>query len=227
MSSFNNSSILSTTMTTTMTVKPTDTENRQANVRIPCRSTPCTRPAVAIDWLDANPAVRAAVIRMVVSRCRVAPSDAEDLVMDSVVKLHQLQPDVRNPKALLFTVAMNSLRSKRRTLDIKTRNRVCVRDCHTGTTGLDSLESPELGGLARLEAIESQMLRRQMIGDGLGRLSATDREILTAYYFEGRSLMSIDLERGDRIGVAKVRLYRARQRLLRLLAVEFTLRFAA
>jgi RNA polymerase sigma factor (sigma-70 family) len=155
---------------------------------------------------------------MVVSCGRVALSDAEDLVMDAVVKLHHLQTHPRNAHALLFTAAMNGLRSKRRTQIIRTRNSL-VDDCGGGRTRLDWVHSPDSEGLARLEANENEVLLRQMLREAFGRLSATDREVLAAYYFENRPLRSIDQERGDRIGAAKVRLFRARRRLQRVLAV--------
>lgn len=214
-------------ITTTMIAKLTSTAERPAAVRTRSPAKRDARHGITTNWLNPDPAVREAVVRMVVSCGHVALSDAEDLVMDAVVKLQHLQAHPRNARALLFTAAMNGLRSRRRILGFRTRTSLPEYDRGKGATVLDSLESPDPGGLAQLETKETEVLRRQMLHEALRRLSAMDREVLTAYYFENRPLISIDQLRGDRIGAAKVRLFRARRRLQRMLAIGFSLRLAA
>lgn len=55
--------------------------------------------------------------------------------------------------------------------------------------------------------------RRNQVHLGLGRLRALDRQTLTAFYFDGRSLLEMSREFDSPVGTIKRRLHVARKRL--------------
>jgi RNA polymerase sigma-70 factor (ECF subfamily) len=60
--------------------------------------------------------------------------------------------------------------------------------------------------------------RRTKVQQGLHRLSSLDRETLTAFYFDGRSLIEMSDQFNSPVGTIKRRLHVARKRLARELA---------
>lgn len=148
-------------------------------------------------------------------RARITRVDAEDVVVDAMLRLIVSRPVARNAEALLTTSALNLLyTAKRREASLPKRLTI------TPDLG-DSSEAAVAEGpvdhsadpVPQLGDEEERALRSAALRSALGSLSETDRSLLTSYYFDGRSLCAIDSERGDPPGTAKVRIHRARGRL--------------
>lgn len=185
------------------------------------------RVAQTVDWLDPNPELRDSAIRAVISCGRLGPLDAADIVLDASIKLRVLQPRVSKPRALLVTTALNCLRSRRRRHDTRTRQYPIVRSDSCDASELPLHEDPTSDFADTLAEQEVTTVLSGYVRAALERLPEAQRALLEAYYFSGRSLASIDLERGDKKGAAKLRVHRARKALRRLLTTSRKLHNAA
>src|SRR5690349_10026045 len=67
-----------------------------------------------LEWKDLTTSVRERAINTVARCGRITRTQAEDLVVDAMVRLIRLRPPVRNPAALLTRAALNLLWAKLR-----------------------------------------------------------------------------------------------------------------
>lgn len=171
-----------------------------------------------VEWSDLNADTQEQAIRATMRRGSVTREEAEEVVASAVARLMQRRPLVRDAGALLAAASFNLLRNERRQHASRPAHFPLVQE--VGEDG-DSLVNEDPTD-TRPDPASELMEREERAWQGtklraaLGQLSPTDRVILSAFYFEGRSLKSIDKDRDDLPGTAKVRLFRARQRLARL-----------
>lgn len=172
-----------------------------------------------LEWSDLNADVREMAVRATMRRGCVAREVAEEVVASAIVRLMQRRPMVRDPKALLVAASFNMLLNERRRHASRPAHFAFVRHVGEEDDSVVSDEPADERADPASEAMEREERARQgvRLHAALQQLSPTDRLILSAVYFEGRSLKLIDEEREDQRGAAKVRLFRARQRLAKLL----------
>jgi RNA polymerase sigma factor (sigma-70 family) len=155
-------------------------------------------------------------------RSKVSRAEAEDLVVDAMLRVIRLRPIARNPEALLATAAVNLFYDTRRR-DAGPQGRVAI--AQSLGNGAESIvaEGPidhSTDPALELGEKEDLALHSAGLNEAVARLPPMDRLLLNSYYFEGRSLSAIDQERGELPGTAKVRLHRARRRLRKLVGAD-------
>jgi RNA polymerase sigma-70 factor (ECF subfamily) len=154
-------------------------------------------------------------------RCRDA-SEADDVVQETLLRAARYRPGLVEPQRIhgwIQRIAANVLRDLRRREGRHGRVEV------DGWRGLDRLQGREpapgevdqeaylrVGGLA----LERGMLLEHL-ACVLGMLRDGDRRVLSSYYHGEGSSARAALELGIARRLVKVRLYRARQRLSRML----------
>lgn len=168
-----------------------------------------------LEWSDLDDATREHAVASTIRICRVSRDQAEDLVASAVVRLMTIRPVVRNPKALLIEASVNLLRTQRRR---RPEPRLLSVDTHDDDAAEASEPMDERTG--HVEQLLEQELRdswSSRVLTAIDQLKPADRSVLTEYYLQGRPLIAIDDDRGDRRGTAKLHVHRARSRLLRIL----------
>lgn len=154
-------------------------------------------------------------------RCRDA-SETDDVVQETLLRAARYRPGLAEPRRIhgwIQRIAANVLRDQRRR---EGRERRFELD---GSRGLDRLQGREPApGEADQEAyvrvgelaLERGMLLEQL-SSVLGMLRDGDRRVLSSYYAGEGSAARAARELGIDRHLVKVRLYRARQRLSRML----------
>ena len=104
-------------------------------------------------------------------RFGIGPEDAEDLIQETVLELIRVEKLVHSPAGLAFQIF------HRHCCRHLTRSR---RARHTPLNE----QSPEMETVPEVERTDSLVLLRQ----GFERISVSCRQLLTAYYLEGKSL---------------------------------------
>ncbi|MFN0007205.1 MAG: RNA polymerase sigma factor [Planctomycetota bacterium] len=172
-----------------------------------------------IEWSDLV-LIQEAAIRGVMRWTHLPRGEAEDLVVDAMLRLVRSRAvPHKSARALLVTTAVNILRSAR---EVKAYEPLRILPlAHRVEEGLAIAEEQDLANfepdpaLAMAEEDEKTVHRRKL-RTAIEELSPTDRGLITAHYVEGRSLAAIDEASDESAGPAKNRLYRARERLKRI-----------
>jgi len=146
-------------------------------------------------------------------------ADAEDLLQDVLVKLHQRKDELSSIENLgpwLSRVLYNQFIDKQRQ---NARHRLRVVDTGRPTDEaadeiLDKLASPEPGPAAAAE----NALNMKQLSQTLATLSVEHRTVLLMHDSEGYTLEEIHRVTGVPVGTLKSRLHRARARLREQLA---------
>ena len=143
------------------------------------------------------------VFRMAMMYMRNA-TRAEDVAQDVFVKLWQALPayDGRAaPSTWLYTIARNTCLSALRS------------EAHRKTDPLDSITEPAAAGTAT----SSEVLKRMELERCLGRLSQTQREVVTLFYLQEKNVEEVARMLDLPEGTVKSHLYRARVALAAML----------
>lgn len=130
------------------------------------------------------------------------PAQADDIAAETFVRVWAARESVRHEtvRAFLFAIARNLFVSGIRA----SWRRVPLEDVHV---------DPSPGPLARTEG----RARADRMTRALGALDAADREALVLRAQEGLSYVEIAQVTDTSVGAAKVRVHRARKRLLALM----------
>ena len=171
------------------------------------------------DVLDGE--TREIATRTVMRNAHVSRQKAEDTVLDAVVRIAPSGCHYQNVRSFLITTALNLIRSERRREG--GRRQYCAiaySTAHPVAEVSDRLTAREDEPLSAMIGEEEAQQRKAALKKALDQLSEPDRFLLTAYYFERRSLIAMDDEQGERRGTAKLRLHRVRERLRRLARSE-------
>lgn len=171
-----------------------------------------------ITWHDITEAVRSRAITALLE-ARIPQEAAEDAVHQAACNLIERQVIPRDVTGLLVRAARNlHLDELRR----QARFRSHIRLAH----GLHA-EEHALADLARapdnddpalaLEAAEARERNQAKVRGALDALRSSDRETLSAFYFDGRSPIELDRSAGRLSSVTKSRLNRARKRMAKAL----------
>jgi RNA polymerase sigma-70 factor (ECF subfamily) len=166
-----------------------------------------------LEWSDFTREVRQAAIASTMRIGGLSHEEAEEVVCSAIAKLMQRRPLTRSPQGLLIVASRNMLVTQRQVMASRPALVALVKDLDdAGAAAAEPIDekSDPVSELMTAEEISSRTMQLRV---GLERLAPADRAILSAYYVEGKSLRDMDEERGDRIGAAKVRLHRARERL--------------
>lgn len=153
-------------------------------------------------------------------RTNLSRAEAEDLVVDAMLRLVRLRAvPHKSARALLVATAANILSSAREPKAYEPLRMLPFG--HRVEAGFSIAEEQDLAHFEPDPAIafaeeDEKAVRSRELQTAIERLPPMDRSLLTAHYLEGRPLTAIDEARGDSPGTAKVRLYRARERLKRL-----------
>jgi RNA polymerase sigma-70 factor (ECF subfamily) len=153
-------------------------------------------------------------------RCR-DESELDDVVQETFLRAARFRSSVqdsRNLRGWAMRIGGNVLRDRQRRESRMPRQEI------PGAPDLDALHDPsdpydEDGGRG-VRMGERWVGRREAVGllrAALGRLCERDRAVLDAYYGRGASTAAVALELGLPRELVKVRLFRARRRLLRRL----------
>jgi RNA polymerase sigma-70 factor, ECF subfamily len=123
----------------------------------------------------------------------------QDVFIQAMRKIGQLE-DVRCFGSWLRSIAgrMAINRAMRRRAAVAVDSAVLERGCVESNTPLAAILGSE---------------RRQQVHQGLRRLRALDRQTLTAFYFDGSSLLEMSRQFASPVGTIKRRLHVARKRL--------------
>jgi RNA polymerase sigma factor (sigma-70 family) len=168
-----------------------------------------------IEWDDLGPDTREFATRALMKIGRLRREVAEELVQDAVVRIMVRRPMVTKPGALLVETAVNLLR----------RN-------HSNATNLPhhfswgdqvvsrgepqaSEEPTDERADPHTDTVNQEAAAR--LHRALDRLRPTDREVLHAIYFQGRTFEELEAEQGLRPGTVRCQLHRARGKLLQAL----------
>jgi len=172
-----------------------------------------------IEWKDLNASVREKAIRTIARSGRLPRSEAEDLVVDAMVRLIRLRPTVRNPGALLTTAALNLLWEKlgrdKRAEPLPLVHESPDQESYGPPEPADERSTDTVDAIADEEDLKLQTARML---SAMERLRPEDRSLLHAYYFENRSPKAMDNEQSNRPGTTRERLHRARAQLRKALA---------
>jgi RNA polymerase sigma factor (sigma-70 family) len=131
-------------------------------------------------------------------------NEAEDVAQEALLAAHATLERLREPDrfaAWIGAIAINIARMR-------------VRSRRSGWTSLD-----ELAGGLRAPSAESAD-ESTVVLEALGELSDAQRETVVLHYVEGYSTAEIAALRGESPGAVRVRLHRARARLLGALAPD-------
>lgn len=173
-----------------------------------------------LEWSDITTEAREAATRATMRRVSLSRHDAEDIVANAIVRLMHTRPFVRSPIGLLTMASVNLAITERRIH--AGRPTICELSELVESSRLEEPSDPNSDHVTQIIDKEERASQAFRLHTYLDQLSPVDKSILLAHYIEGRSLKSIDEERGDKQGTANVRLHRARQRLAKLIDVATT-----
>ncbi len=168
-----------------------------------------------ISWDDLTVEVQKVATRQVMKRTSLSLNAAENVVVDAMIKLIRLRPIARDPQSLLITAAVN-LHVTHGIHEAARPDRLATTRRGGGAQEIlvsEGVHEQALDPATRVAEDELGAMRAAKLNGAFARLSESDRALLTAYYFEERSLVEIDSERGNPRGAAKVAIFRARERL--------------
>lgn len=172
-----------------------------------------------LEWSDLSPEAQEKAITVTMSRGRLTREEAEEVVANAVARLMHLRPIVRDPKGLLVAASINLLRTERQREAGRPALLAIAQDIDENEHAVvgDELADKRLDSATEVMEREDRTWQEARLHAGFKRLLPRDQAIISAHYFEGRSLKSIDEASGERPGTARVRLFRARQRLAKLI----------
>jgi RNA polymerase sigma-70 factor (ECF subfamily) len=166
--------------------------------------------------------------RMVALRLdrRLAPRlDPSDVVQEALADAAGKLDDYLRDRPLPFYPWLHRLAAERLTqahrYHLKAQARAVGRE-HRGEFGLPDGSVAQLADrlAARASSPSQQLLRdelRQGLREALARLAPNDREVLVMYYLEGLAFAEIAAVLGIKEGAAKVRHFRALERIRKLI----------
>jgi RNA polymerase sigma factor (sigma-70 family) len=147
----------------------------------------------------------------------ISESEAEDCVATAALRLMQTRPMVTSPPGLLMKTALHLLFDAARrngsrpallSIDLPSTE---DEDARSGAELTDPSAEP---GSAYADRVAEAAAATRLY-TALARLPAEDRRYIEAYYLEDQKLKDLDREEGNRVGTAKMRLHRARERFRR------------
>jgi RNA polymerase sigma-70 factor (ECF subfamily) len=132
--------------------------------------------------------------------------DAEEVLQDSFVKLHQnaerFNPDFGSARAYLYTIARNEARMRLRAKQSRP-NKLAEIDLHDPSSSF--------------EAQTTDHDARIVVASALEHLESSDKHLLEAAFFQGYSHQELSDQTGLALGTVKSRLRRALLKLREVL----------
>lgn len=143
---------------------------------------------------------------------RLVPNreDAEEIAQDSFVKAYRYLADFRQESKFstwLYTIV------QRNAISFLRKNKM-------DTQSIDNKEFLVPDNSNSLQALQSKS-DKQMINQALASLKPDDASVISLFYLQEQSLEEIGQVLGIESGAAKVRLFRARQKLKQVIETNF------
>ena len=158
-------------------------------------------------WLEVNASDVKRVTQSVAARAHTSHAKAYDAVVEAMIILARKRVTAENPHAFWVATATNLLYSDWRRP---------ARERFFDPSAKELVERGDSSASVPNESHDDR-IHRESLHATIQQLSEPDRTMVVEYYLQGKSLATIDRERGCSVGKARRQIHRARRRLLDLL----------